>query len=154
LEVAHILRGLSTQYAIGVDRRDRSYFLEAFHPDAMLLVDRSSARHPQAQRRMKGHDEIGEIIEWIAAYPKTFHMIGQSRYDVQDGAATGEVYCQANHYAVTDQGNVNRVMYIRYQDEYRSLGDGRWRIGSRHVLVDWTETHPVDSPVDRSRGDR
>ena len=47
-------------------------------------------------------------------------------------------------------------MYIRYQDQYRSAGDGMWRIGSRHVLVDWTETHPVDQPVDRSRsgGDR
>jgi len=46
-----------------------------------------------------------QFADALAAYPKTFHMIGQSRYDVQDGAATGEVYCQANHFAVTDQGS-------------------------------------------------
>lgn len=150
-ELGQTLKELSARYAIGVDRRDRAYFLGAFHPDAILLVDRPNARQSQAQQRMHGHDEIGQIIEWISAYPKTFHLIGQSRYDVQESVATGEVYCQASHYQVTDQGAVDRVMYIRYQDQYRSAGDGMWRIGSRHVLVDWTETHPVDQPVDRSR---
>jgi hypothetical protein len=148
--VVQTLRELAVRYATGVDRRDRDYFLGAFHDDAMLLVDRPGARPPQY--RMHGHDEIGRVIERIATYPKTFHMLGQSRYDTQEGEATGEVYCQANHYEVTDQGPVNRVMYIRYQDEYRPGDDGTWRIESRQVLVDWTETHPVDPPIDRSGG--
>jgi hypothetical protein len=100
---------------------------------------------------MHGHAEIGRVIERIAVYPKTFHMLGQSRYDVRAGTATGEVYCQAHHYAFTDEGDVNRVMYIRYLDDYLPAADGTWRISSRRVLVDWTETHHVDPPTDRSR---
>jgi len=154
LGVVQTSRELAACYATGVDRRDRDCFLGAFHGDATLLGDRPGARHHRPQYRMYGHDEIGQVIEWIAAYPKTFHMVGQSRYDLQQGVATGEVYCQANHYAVTDQGHVNHVMYIRYQDEYRPGDDGTWRIESRQVLVDWTETHPVDPPIDRSGRER
>jgi hypothetical protein len=151
-EVVQTLRALAARYAVGVDRRDRSYFLGAFHEDATLVADQQGGRHPQPQNRMHGHDEIGRVIDWIAAYPKTFHMIGQCRYDLEERAATGEVYCQANHYVVTDKGNVNRVMYIRYQDQYRTVDDGIWRIDSRQVLVDWTETHPADPLINRSGG--
>jgi hypothetical protein len=30
-------------------------------------------------------------------------------------------------------------MLIRYLDAYQRCGDGRWRISSRRLLVDWTE---------------
>jgi hypothetical protein len=151
VDVGWTLRELAARYALGVDRRDRDLFLSAFHPDATLLVEGSDDQ--RAPRPMHGHAEIGRVIEWIAAYPKTFHMIGQNRYDLEEKAATGEVYCQANHYAATDKGNVNRVMYIRYQDQYRTVDDGIWRIGSRQVLVDWTETHRTGPLNDRSGGD-
>jgi hypothetical protein len=150
-DLGQTLRDLSTRYAAGVDRRNRDYFLGAFHPDATMLVDRPGSDQPHP---LHGHQEIGRVVEWIAAYPKTFHLLGQSQYDVSESAAVGEVYCQANHYASTDQGDVNRVMHIRYQDEYRPGADGTWRIGLRQVVVDWTETRPIDLPVDRPGSNR
>ena len=33
----------------------------------------------------------------------------------------------------------------RYRDRYRR-NEGEWRIAERRVLVDWTETRPVNPP--------
>ena len=62
--------------------------------------------------------------------------------------ATGEVYCTASHLRQGDGGATNTVMFIRYLDRYACI-DGSWAISVRRVVVDWTESHPVDGTVDR-----
>jgi hypothetical protein len=122
------LRSLAAAYARGVDRRDRGLFLSAFHPEATLEV-RGVV--------MTGHDQIGTVIERIARYARTFHMLGQSAYEpAAGGEATGEVYCVAHHWT---PGKGDYIMYVRYGDRYASH-DGRWLIATRRVLIEATET--------------
>jgi hypothetical protein len=82
----------------------------------------------------------------LRRYDATFHMLGQSTYDVdvEHDSATGEVYCMAHHMTRTADGGTDFVMFIRYNDDYVRSADGAWRIGLRRVLVDWTETRPVN----------
>jgi SnoaL-like domain len=86
----------------------------------------------------------------IKRYPKTYHVLGQSTYEIDGDVATGEVYCMAHH-LTPDPGadppaGTNYVMFIRYDDEYRAGADGEWRIADRRVLIDWTETRVANPP--------
>jgi hypothetical protein len=142
-EVHEDLRSLAARYAAGVDRRHLDLFLSAFHPGATLAVHRPQAGPDDQPRLMRGHAEIGRVVELIARYPATFHLLGQGRYQVRGDRATGEVYCVASHYMPSAQGDSNHVMYIRYEDEYRRDQGGPWKIERRDVRTDWTETRPV-----------
>jgi hypothetical protein len=149
------LRDLAERYAAGVDQRDAELFLSAFRPDASLLVfNPSDASDPSARR---GLDELATVITLVARHHRTYHLIGNSRYEVAGDEATGEVYCVAHHVDSADPADPadradladradrasDHVMYIRYRDEYRREGDS-WRIAERRVLVDWTATLPAD----------
>jgi len=137
------LRNLAERYAQGVDRRDRDIFLSAFHPDASLAV-----HHPSEQEEgvnvMQGHEQIGRVPEFIQVYPKTYHVLGQSTYEIDGDAATGETYCVAHHLTPDRHGGTNYVMYIRYADTYRRE-DGGWRIATRRVNVDWTDQRAANA---------
>lgn len=139
------LRAVARTYASGVDRRDLALFLQAFHPDATLAVVRGGDDPAAAPRVMRGHDEIGRVIERIGIYSHTFHFLGQSHYVRTEPGASGEVSCIAHH-RWHDDVDLDHVMYIRYRDEYRRGQDGRWRIAARTVGVDWSETRVVDVP--------
>ena len=138
------LRNLAERYAQGVDRRDRDVYVGAFHPDATLEV-----HHPTESEEginvMRGHDQIGRVPDFIKVYPKTFHLLGQSTYDLDGDRATGEVYCMAHHLTPDRHGGTNYVMYIRYDDTYR-CDDGEWRIATRRVNVDWTDQRAANPP--------
>ena len=96
--------------------------------------------------RVRGRDELADVITMIARYDKTFHMLGNARYDIADDTATGEVYCIAHHLAANpsreDGAPTDHVMYIRYRDDY-GRDDHGWRIVERRVLVDWRETRSI-----------
>jgi hypothetical protein len=89
------LRSLAERYARGVDRREVDTFVALFHPDAVITIhDPSETEDP---RQVRGAERLAKVPEAIKRYPKTFHMLGQSTYDIGDGEATGEVYCIAHH---------------------------------------------------------
>lgn len=138
------LRTLARTYASGVDRRDLGLFLTAFEDDATLAV----VRHDDpaaAPPTMQGHDQIGRVIERIDIYSHTFHSLGQSHHVRSADGVSGEVSCVAHH-RWHDEVDLDHVLYIRYADTYRVGGDGRWRIATRTVGVDWSETRVVDVP--------
>ena len=83
------LRALAERYAHGVDRRDVDTFIALFHADAVITIhDPSETEEP---RQIRGAERLARVPEAIKRYPKTFHMLGQSTYDIGDGEATGEV---------------------------------------------------------------
>ena len=45
---------------------------------------------------------------------------------------------------VYEEDGVDRcyIMHIRYDDQYRRVGDG-WRIAHRHLTLLWDEDHPL-----------
>jgi hypothetical protein len=152
------LRRLAVSYARGVDRRDRALFLSAFHPDATLTVPSTTV---PAGRVLRGHDQIGRVIEAITRFDRTFHLLGQAAYEPPDegldpkGTARGEVYCIAHHW------HPRTIMYIRYSDIYLQ-NDSGWLITARRVVVDmeelearsavWTEERPRDEGATREDG--
>jgi hypothetical protein len=131
------LRNIAERYAQGVDRRNRDTFVSAFHPDATLRVHHPTEKE-DGINEMRGHDQIGKVTDFIQVYPKTYHMLGQSTYEIDGDRATGEVYCAAHHLTPDRHGGTNYVMYIRYDDVYRR-DTGEWRIETRRVNVDWTD---------------
>ena len=140
------LRSLAEQYAQGVDRRDDvDGFVALFLPDAAITIhDPSESTEP---REIRGAERLARIPDAIQRYPKTFHMLGQSTYDISDGEATGEVYCIAHHLTPGAQhGGTDYVMFIRYEDTYRPNDDGAWKFAHRRLRVDWTETRAVNPP--------
>lgn len=138
------LRTLAERYAQGVDRRDAETFVALFHDDAVITIhDPSESDEP---RELRGIDRLAKVPEAIKRYPKTFHLLGQSTYDIGDGEATGEVYCIAHHLTPDDHGGTDYVMFIRYEDTYRPSDDGAWKFAHRRLRVDWTETRAVNPP--------
>ena len=136
------LRSLAERYAQGVDRRDVETFVALFHDDAAIVIhDPSESTEP---RELRGLERLAKVPEVIQRYPKTFHLLGQSTYDIGDGEATGEVYCIAHHLTPDVHGGTNYVMYIRYEDTYRPDVDGVWKFAERRLRVDWTETRAAN----------
>ena len=140
------LRSLAERYAQGVDRRDVDTFVALFHDDAAIVIhDPSESTDP---RELRGIERLAKVPEVIQRYAKTFHLLGQSIYDIGDGEAAGEVYCIAHHLTPDVHGGTNYVMYIRYEDTYRPDADGVWKFAQRRLRVDWTETR-VANPATR-----
>ena len=139
------LRSLAERYARGVDRRDDvDGFVALFLPDAVISIhDPSESTEP---REIRGAERLARIPESITRYPKTFHLLGQSTYDIGDGEATGEVYCIAHHLTPDQHGGTDHVMFIRYEDTYRPDAAGAWKFAHRRLRVDWTETRAVNPP--------
>jgi ketosteroid isomerase-like protein len=136
------LRSLADQYAWAVDRRDRDGFLEVFHPDGVLvLLDHADPTVVTATRA--GHAELAAVTELIARYERTFHFVGNARYEIDGDRATGEVYCLAHHLTPNRHGGTDYVMLIRYLDAY-SRRDGVWRIDERRLVTDWTEVRTAN----------
>src|SRR5437667_8876172 len=128
------LRALAERYAQGVDRRDVDTFVALFHPDAVITIhDPSESTEP---RELRGVERLAKVPEVITRYAKTFHVLGQSTYDIADGEATGEVYCIAHHLTPDVHGGTNYVMYIRYEDTYRTDAEGTWKFAQRRLRVD------------------
>jgi hypothetical protein len=137
------LRRLAEEYAAAADRRDAEAFCAVFDPDDGRLV---------ARREIRGIEGARAVMQALDRYARTFHFVGNARYEVEGERARGEVYCTASHLTVTDDGCTNYVMHIRYQDRYvrrdDSPGPGGvpWRILERVVVVDWTHTVPAGEP--------
>jgi SnoaL-like domain len=139
------LRSLAERYAQGVDRRDVDTFVALFHDDAAIIIhDPSESTEP---RELRGTKRLAKIPEVTERYPKTFHLLGQSTYDIGDGEATGEVYCIAHHLTPDVHGGTNFVMYIRYEDTYLPDAGGVWKFAERRLRVDWTETRAANPPT-------
>lgn len=134
------LEALSRRYAAAADHRDRDALLAVFAPDASMLVERPG-REPGT---LTGHGEIERVIDIVARWPRTAHLIAQGLYIVAGNSAVGEIYCTANHFRRGgESGGHNHVMHIRYLDKYALDGGGRWRIAHRRVVVDATEDRPA-----------
>jgi hypothetical protein len=139
------LHDLSCRYARAADRRDTDAFVGVFSPDARLAV--SAPGDPaRIVGTRQGHDQLADITRALGRYHRTFHLLGQANYERSAGGAVGEVYCVAHHLVLRPPGAEDQVMYIRYADEYAEDA-GRWRITSRTVQIDWTETRPADPPA-------
>jgi len=132
------LCALAFAYAHGADRNDPQTFLSAFHPDGRLLIFADSA-DPSPRAVRTGADELAAVPGMLTRYERTFHFVGNHRYELEGDGARGEIYCLAHHLSTNGERHTDSVMHIRYLDRYRRDPDGAWRIAEREVRPDWTE---------------
>jgi hypothetical protein len=113
---------LPIRYALAIDQRDLDAWVELFVPDVDM------GRHGRGRNVLR---------EWIAPavsqFYRSIHQICGHRIELgpagpsgQPEAATGQVYCRAEH----EVGKRWIVMAIRYDDEYRRV-DGEWLFARR-----------------------
>lgn len=127
------LATLSFRYASALDQRDLPALLGVFHPDATLRAQ-PPGRGPMV---LTGHQRLAKLIQAVAHWPRTFHLVGQGLFRVDDDQAVGEVYCVAHHFNSDVPGRLDDdIMYIRYQDVYVKDPDRGWVIMERVVITD------------------
>jgi 3-phenylpropionate/cinnamic acid dioxygenase small subunit len=129
------LRQLCVRYAAGVDGRDLSNFLDTFAGDAEVRVYEPPGTGDRPDRAMSGHSEIGLIVQRIAYYSRTIHLIGSCSFDVDGDRASGRVDCVAHHFLPSPQEDIDRMMHVLYEDGYRRDVQGEWRIAERNVRI-------------------
>lgn len=130
------IRALVDGYAAAADRRDAAAFGALFTPDATLVG---------SQLRYEGADQIATIPAKLDRYERTFHLVANHVVDLAGDTASGETYCAAHHLHTVDGVQVDRVLHIRYLDDFVRTDDG-WRISCRRLEVDWIEDRPVTLP--------
>jgi hypothetical protein len=73
----------------------------------------------------------------LTRYSSCHHLIGQVQIEVEGDQAYGEVYYQAFHKGVDEDGqSIDRIIAGRYIDRYERR-DGVWKIAYRAELADW-----------------
>jgi ketosteroid isomerase-like protein len=137
------IRELVDAYAHCADRRDAEGQMALFTPDTHFVV----YLDPHAERptqELHGRAALAPVFDALNAYIATTHFNGQSTVALDGDQATGETYCLAHHVSVDDGGRrTMMIASIRYQDTFRKDTDGAWLFAERILLVDWTETRPL-----------
>jgi hypothetical protein len=85
---------------------------------------------------------VGYAHEALKDHLANHHMIGQMLIEVEGDQAVGEIYFQAFHRLVTDEGESDLFISGRYVDRYRRR-DGVWKIEFRSEVNDWSRTEPA-----------
>lgn len=134
------LTDLSYRYASSADGRRFEEMADLFTEDAVLVMP---------GRRRDGREEILEAMRALVRFDATFHLVGQARH-WQDGTSTrGETYCIAHHFNADPDGTRDRVMYIRYHDDY--VRQDRWRLARRELEVLWSGQEDKPRGADQPR---
>jgi hypothetical protein len=135
------LRGLVDTYAWLVDRRDTGAVARLFSPDGRLV---SHFPHLDPAPIVRaGRDDIGAaLVEGLARYLTTTHVVGGQVVALHGDRATGDTTCLAHH--VYDRQGERRmlVLAVRYGDEFVRL-DGEWLFVERQLRLDWREDRPM-----------
>jgi hypothetical protein len=138
----HAINRLLTDYMRAQDRLLPELHLSVFHEDA--TTDYGSFKGPAA-----------EFVAFAQAVLKphraNHHMLGQVSIDFEGDLAFGEVYFQAFHRVVgEDGGEIDLWVSGRYMDRYERRA-GVWKIAHRSELVDWLRTEPASDDLLRTQ---
>ena len=131
------LRKLAYRYARMIDRREWAEIPRVFTEQAQL-------RGPGYS--MQGHDELAGGLATIDMFSATLHCVHNQLVEVAGDAATGEIYCVANHLLEKDGVAYKLDMGIRYEDRYERGPDG-WRIAERILNLVWQQELPLEMPA-------
>ena len=127
------LADLVALYADVVDTRTFQRLDEVFVPGAVLDTGRGERR---------GLEEITAAMQRLHHYEATSHLLGQQVLSGGPDTARGVTYCQAHHLLVEGDVRTDRVMHIRYLDDFARTPQG-WRIRHRRLITAWTDDRPV-----------
>ena len=96
------LRELSLAYATAADARDGEILAALFVEDGALVVPKYPVDlHPVVTR--SGPDALRQVAEMLGRYDRTFHVVGDARFEVKGEHASGEVQCVAHHVTAAEE---------------------------------------------------
>jgi ketosteroid isomerase-like protein len=135
------IRALVDAYAHCADRRDAKGQMALFTPDAHFVVfmDAKSAK-PSVE--LNRRDDLAPVFDDLQKYEATTHFVGQSTVVLNGDHATGETYCIAHHVSASEGRRTLFIASLRYYDVFAKV-DGKWLFAERKLLVDWTDTRPI-----------
>ncbi len=125
---------LSCTYMRGQDRLDAEAHRSVFWDDAYCSYGIYEG----------GPDGFVEFAQGaLKDHLSNHHMIGQVQIELDGDEAFGEVYYQAFHRIVSEDGEASDLFVSgRYVDRYEKRGDV-WKIAYRSELVDWVRNVPA-----------
>jgi len=136
------VRALMDKYALAVDARDRDAFAALFTPDGVLAVIEPG--DPEPSLTYSGTDELRTVIDLLAPFSTTFHVMANHTATLDAPTARTITYCLAHHLTEAEGADPrDTLMLIRYDDTLHRTPDG-WRFTRRDVLRQWTEYHPAE----------
>jgi hypothetical protein len=136
------IRELLDAYAHCADGRDAKGQMSLFTPDTHFVVF-MDARSDKPSMEFNRRDDLAPVFDELKKYEATTHFMGQSTVTVNGERATGETYCLAHHVSAAEGKRTLFIASLRYYDVFAKV-DGKWLFAERKLLVDWTDTHPIN----------
>ena len=125
LEDRLAIQDVMTNYAAGVDDRDMAQYRRCFADDVEIVGFGGDA--------VVGADQwVAEVVEKLAAFGQTQHMLGPQLVQVDGDVATVRTDVQALHYLMDDPESTF-TLWATYLTNMRREG-AVWKI-ARHELV-------------------
>jgi hypothetical protein len=137
------IRELVDAYAYCADRRDAGGQIALFTEDSDFQVYMDTGS-PTPSQHLNGRAALAPVFDELNAYEATTHFNGQSTTVLDGDHAAGVAYCLAHHVKVEGSERSLMVAAIRYLDTYVK-DDGVWYFSQRKLMVDWTETRPLNA---------
>ena len=137
------LSDLVHRYASAVDDRDVVAVLGLFIDDGeLVLPEPPDVLTPVRQHR--GPDEMAAALAAAMNVGRTHHAIDSEVYTpgVNADVAQGRIAATAHHWSRRDEGIVDLVWYLRYDDEY-VREDSSWLLVRRSLTINAIETRPT-----------
>lgn len=125
---------LPARYMRGLDRLDRSLLRAQFWDDAYLDYGVYTG----------DADGFADFcIDALKSHKHNHHFIGQNVIELEGDIAFGEVYFQAYHRIIEEDGAERDVVIAgRYVDRYEKRA-GVWKFTYRSEVVDWARDDPA-----------
>jgi len=137
------IRELVDAYAYCADRRDAAGQMALFTEDTDFLVYMDSS-NPTPTQHLRGREALAPVFDELNMYEATMHFNGQSTTVLDGDRASGVAYCLAHHVKVDGSARSLMIAAIRYLDTFVEH-DGIWFFSQRKLMVDWTETRPLNA---------
>jgi hypothetical protein len=134
------LSDLVHRYAAAVDDQDVEAALRLFVDDGeLVLPEPPDVLIPVG--RHQGPDAVGAALAAALNVGRTHHAIDSEVYteDSNPDLAQGRIAATAHHWSRRDEGIVDLVWYLRYDDEY-VRGESGWLLARRALTIDAIET--------------
>jgi hypothetical protein len=136
------IRELVDAYAHCADRRDAKGQMSLFTKDTHFVVF-MDARSEKPSMEFSRREDLAPVFGELNKYEATTHFMGQSTVVLNGDRATGETYCIAHHVSASEGKRALYIASIRYYDVFAKV-EGKWLFAERKLMVDWTDTRPIN----------
>jgi hypothetical protein len=116
--------------------------MSLFTKDTHFIVF-MDAKSEKPSMEFNRREDLTSIFDELNKYETTTHFMGQSTVVLAGDRATGETYCIAHHMSASGGKRTLFIASLRYYDVFVKV-EGKWLFAERKLIVDWTDTRPIN----------